>query len=112
MGYYAGSRSPDRQRDDRSYRARFDYDADLFGLQVEHLAAERNFRPEIGFMREDFIESLAQIRVSRRPQLDSAVRKYATKRRSTTSRTTNGSSRTGSFERAFMPTCRAGTPGA
>jgi hypothetical protein len=77
VGYYAGSRSPDRQGDDQSYRARFDYDADLFGLQVEHLAAERNFRPEIGFMRrEDFIESLAQIRVSRRPQLDSAVRKY------------------------------------
>jgi Domain of unknown function (DUF5916) len=76
VGYYAGSRTPDLEGNDRSYRARFDYDADLFGLQVEHLAAGQNFKPEIGFMRrEDFIESLAQIRVSRRPQPGSAVRK-------------------------------------
>jgi hypothetical protein len=77
VGYYAGSRAPDRAGNDRSYRARFDYDADRFGLQVEHQAAERNFRPEIGFMRrEDFIESLAQIRVSHRPEPGSAVRKF------------------------------------
>lgn len=78
VGYYAGSRTPDLKGDDRSYRARFDYDADLFGLQVEHLAAERNFKPEIGFLRrEDFVESLAQIRVSRRPEPGGAVRKVS-----------------------------------
>jgi hypothetical protein len=78
VGYYAGSRTPDLKGDDRSYRARFDYDADLFGLQVEHLAAERNFKPEIGFVRrEDFVESLAQIRVSRRPEPGGAVRKVS-----------------------------------
>ena len=46
VGYYAGSRSPDRQRGRSELPRQFDYDADLFGLQVEHLAAERNFRPD------------------------------------------------------------------
>jgi hypothetical protein len=77
VGYYAGSRTPDLKGGDRSYRARFEYDVDLFGLQIEHLAAEPNFNPEIGFLRrEDFIESLAQIRVSHRPDTGSAVRKF------------------------------------
>jgi hypothetical protein len=77
VGYYAGSRTPALEGDDHSYRARFDYDADLFGFQIEHLAAERNFKPEIGFLRrEDFIESLAQIRVSHRPDAGGAVRKF------------------------------------
>jgi hypothetical protein len=76
VGYYAGSRTPDLKGDDRSYRARFEYDVDLFGFQIEHLAAEANFNPEIGFLRrEDFIESLAQIRASHRPD-GGAVRKF------------------------------------
>lgn len=69
VGYYAGTQTKGRRGDDRSYRARFDYDADLFGLQVEQLTVGRNFNPEAGFLRRaDFAESLAQIRVSQRPR--------------------------------------------
>ena len=76
VGYYAGSRTPGLHDDDRSYRARFDYDADLFGLQVEQLAVGRNFNPEVGFLRRtDFVESLVQLRVSQRPPSLSKVRK-------------------------------------
>ena len=76
VGYYAGTRTPGLEGDDRSYRARFDYDADLFGLQVEQLAVGKNFNPEVGFLRRtDFVESLAQLRVSRRPAALPAVRK-------------------------------------
>jgi hypothetical protein len=76
LGYYAGTRTPGRAGSDRSYRARFDYDADLFGLQIERQAIDENFNPEAGFMRRtDFIESLAQLRVSRRPHSLAAIRK-------------------------------------
>ena len=76
VGYYAGTRTPGLDGDDRSYRARFDYDADLVGLQVEQLAVGKNFNPEVGFLRRtDFVESLAQLRVSRRPASLPAVRK-------------------------------------
>ncbi len=76
VGYYAGSDTPGRRGDDRSYRARFDYDADLFGFQAEQLAVGRNFNPEVGFLRRaDFTERLLQARVSRRPKSPRAIRK-------------------------------------
>lgn len=76
LGYYAGTRTPGRRGSDHSYRARFDYDADLFGLQIERQAVGENFNPEVGFLRrEDFIESLAQLRVSRRPRSFAGIRK-------------------------------------
>jgi hypothetical protein len=78
VGYYAGTRTTDLRGDDRSYRARFDYDADLLGLQVERLAVGRNFKPEVGFLRRtDFIQNLAQLRVSRRPKTRRAIRKIS-----------------------------------
>ena len=78
VGYYAGTRTPGRDGDDRSHRMRFDYDADLFGLQVEQLAVGRHFNPEVGFLRRTgFIENLAQLRVSRRPASMPSVRKIS-----------------------------------
>jgi hypothetical protein len=74
LGYYARTSGP--HGDDDSYRARFDYDADLLGVQVERLSVGRQFVPEVGFLRRsDFIENLAQIRVSRRPQ-SALIRKW------------------------------------
>lgn len=76
LGYYAETRTPKRTGNDRSYRARFDYDADLFGLQIERQTVGEDFNPEVGFMRRtDFVESLAQLRISRRPRSLRAVRK-------------------------------------
>ncbi len=76
VGYYAGSHTAGRAGNNRSHRARFDYDADLFGLQIEQLAVGRNFNPEIGFVRRaDFTERLVQTRFSRRPVSLHAFRK-------------------------------------
>lgn len=78
IGYYAGTRTTGLHGHDRSYRARFDYDADLFGFQAERQAVGLNFRPQVGFLRRTgFIENLAQIRVSRRPRSLRAVRKFS-----------------------------------
>jgi hypothetical protein len=76
VGYYAATRTPGLEGDDRSHRIRFDYDADLFGLQVEQLAVGRHFNPQVGFLRRtNFIEHLAQVRISRRPASLPSVRK-------------------------------------
>lgn len=78
VGYYARTRTPGLDGDDHSYRGRLFYDADLFGLTLEHLAVGRNFTPEVGFLRRrDFVESLAQVRVSRRPQAFPSIRKIS-----------------------------------
>ena len=77
VGYYAGTETAGTPGDDRSYRARFDYDADRVGVQIERLAVGRNFNPAVGFMRRtNFIENLAQLRISRRPQSLASVRRF------------------------------------
>jgi hypothetical protein len=78
VGYYAATRTSGLEGEDRSHRVRFDYDADLFGLQIEQLAVGRHFNPEVGFLRRtNFIENLAQVRVSRRPASLPSVRKIS-----------------------------------
>ena len=76
VGYYAGTSTPGRDGQDRSHRARFDYDADRLGVQIESLGVGRNFTPDVGFLRRaGFLEHLAQLRVSRRPPSLAAVRR-------------------------------------
>ncbi|HXW04068.1 MAG TPA: DUF5916 domain-containing protein [Vicinamibacterales bacterium] len=78
LGYYAETRTPGIDESERSYRGRFDYDADLLGIQVERLKVGEGFNPEVGFLRRtDFIQNLAQLRVSRRPRTRSAIRKIS-----------------------------------
>jgi hypothetical protein len=78
IGYYAETRTPEAAGNERSYRGRFDYDADLLGVQVERLKVGEGFNPEVGFLRRtDFIQNLAQFRVSRRPKTRSAIRKIS-----------------------------------
>jgi hypothetical protein len=68
VGYYARTDTPSLRGKDHSYRARIDYQADRLGLTAEHLGVGENFKPEVGFLRRRaFIESLAQLRISRRP---------------------------------------------
>jgi Domain of unknown function (DUF5916) len=77
-GYYAETRTPDADGSERSYRGRFDYDADRLGVQVERLKVGEAFNPEIGFLRRtDFIQNTAQLRVSRRPRTRSAIRRIS-----------------------------------
>jgi hypothetical protein len=78
VGYYAATRTPGLEGDDHSHRLRFDYDADRLGIQVEQLAVGRHFNPEVGFLRRtNFIENLAQLRVSRRPASIPSVRRVS-----------------------------------
>ncbi len=56
IGYYArtdvaGEDGQDRQA--ASYRARFDYAGDRYGLSAEHLMVGARFAPEVGYARRD-----------------------------------------------------------
>ena len=76
-GYYAGTRTTGLSGDEESYRGIFDYNADLYGARLSHTLVEANFNPEIGFLRrEDFRESVAKLRLSRRPDSDT-IRKVS-----------------------------------
>lgn len=78
VGYYAETRTPGRRTDDSSHRLRVAWDADLLGLSAERLAVGRAFNPDVGFMRrDDFVEHIAQARVSRRPAPGSSIRKVS-----------------------------------
>jgi hypothetical protein len=78
-GYYAGSRTEGLPaRDAESYRGIFDYNSDLYGARISHTFVDSNFNPEIGFLRrEDFRESIAKLRLSRRPAGSGAIRKMS-----------------------------------
>jgi hypothetical protein len=76
-GYYAGSRTGGLEGESESYRGIFDYNSDLYGARLSHTLVDENFNPEIGFLRrEDFRESVAKLRLSRRPPSDS-IRKVS-----------------------------------
>ena len=74
--YLAKTSSEGRRGDDLSYRGAYDYNADRYGLQAEHLVVEPNFRPEIGFVRRtDMRRSAGLARFSPRPASLEPVRK-------------------------------------
>jgi len=75
-GYYAKADTPGLDSHDHSFRARFDYEADRLAVKVEHLGVGANFNPEVGFLRRrDFVETIGQLRVSRRPASMPSVRR-------------------------------------
>lgn len=74
--YWARTEAPGAPGDETSYRARFDWNADRTGLQLEHLFVGDGFRPDVGFLRRTaFRRSFAQARYSPRPARLAAVRK-------------------------------------
>jgi hypothetical protein len=63
--------------DDLNYRARFEYEADRYGLTLDRQVAQENFNPEVGFMRrENFRRGYAQARFSPRTTSHPLVRKW------------------------------------
>lgn len=61
---------------DLSYRAQLDYNADRYGLQLEHMFLDDRFVPDIGFVRRTaFRRDSAFVRFSPRPRSIKAVRK-------------------------------------
>ena len=66
--FFARTRTPGVESHDTSHLARIDYNADRYGLQLEHLSVGANFSPAIGFLRRtDFQREFAQLRFSPRP---------------------------------------------
>jgi hypothetical protein len=49
--YLAASNNPNSSGDDLSYRAQMDYNADVYGLQIERLTLDGSFNPDVGFTR-------------------------------------------------------------
>src|SRR5712691_4095464 len=75
-GYYARTASAGTKGDQSSYRGRFDYAGDRYGLQFEHLLVGDKFSPDIGFMRRsDFRRSTIGARFSPRPKSNRLIRK-------------------------------------
>ena len=75
--YWAGTESEGLSDDDVSYRAQFDYNADRYGVELEHLAVGANFNPEVGFTRRrDMRRNFGQLRFSPRPAGIASIRKF------------------------------------
>ncbi len=68
---------PDQQGKDLSYQGKFEYAADRYGFQADHLVVEDNFLPEVGFLRRDnFRRTFTSARFSPRPQSIKSVRQF------------------------------------
>jgi len=77
-GFWAGTRTTGGTSQDESYHGRFNYDADRYGLQAEHLMVGARFNPEVGFARRtDIRRSFALARFSPRPASLPSVRKFS-----------------------------------
>ena len=77
-GYWARSATAGRSGDDSSYRARFSYGGDRYGMNVDHLTVERNFNPEVGFLRRsDFSASTIGARFSPRLRRSRLIRRLS-----------------------------------
>ena len=75
--YVAATRTDGKAGADGSYRGLFDYNGDRYGLQAERLVVERNFNPEIGFVRRgDMRRNYGLVRFSPRPRSIKSIRKF------------------------------------
>lgn len=76
--YWAATSGEAGSANDRSsYRANLNWNADLTGLQLEHMFLGSQFNPEIGFLRRSaFRRNYAQARFSPRPARWRTVRKF------------------------------------
>lgn len=67
--YYAQTHTPNLEGSNASYQSKFDYTGDRYGVEAEHLTVDKNFNPEIGFLRRDnFRRNFAKFRFSPRPR--------------------------------------------
>jgi hypothetical protein len=78
--YYALTSNPGASGESvtgASYRGRFEYNVDRYGAVAEHMLIDRDFRPEVGYVRRtDIRRSFAQARFSPRPRESRLIRKY------------------------------------
>ncbi|MGH9200814.1 MAG: hypothetical protein ACRD2A_06225, partial [Vicinamibacterales bacterium] len=75
--YWAKTQTDGLTGKDTSYRADLNYNADRYGLQLEHLVVGDDFNPELGFLRrDDMRRSHAQFRFSPRPRNIRSIRRF------------------------------------
>ena len=75
--YYAKTRTSGFDGLDASYQGAFGYNADEWGMQVEHLVIGDDFNPEIGFLRrKGFRQSSVNARFSPRTESISWIRQF------------------------------------
>ena len=75
-GYYAQTSTVGMSDQNKSFRGAFDYSADRYGIQLEHLTVGDHFNPQIGFVRrKDFRQNSAYFRFSPRLPSSSLIRK-------------------------------------
>ena len=73
--YWARTSSPGLHGGDTSYRTRFNYGGDRYGLELDRVVVGGNFNPEVGFIRRsDFAMSSATARFSPRLRRSRLVR--------------------------------------
>ena len=78
LGYAARTQTTGRSDQDASYIGQFDYAGDRYGLDVAHLVIERNFNPEVGFVRRGNIRrTTASARLSPRPRSIDWIRRFS-----------------------------------
>ncbi len=76
--YLARTKSDGIESDDMSYRAQMEYSGDRYGVQLERLSIDKNFNPEVGFLRRsDMRKSYALARFSPRIRRYKRVRKLS-----------------------------------
>ena len=76
-GYVAQSRLDSQSGDNLSYDTFFNYIGDRYGLAIDRLVVEKNFNPEVGFMRRtDFRRHYVQGRFSPRTSNNPVVRRW------------------------------------
>ena len=75
--YLAKTSTPNRPEHDLSYQGRFAYNGDRYGLVTDYLVVEKNFIPEVGFVRRDnFRRANLSARFSPRPRSIESVRQF------------------------------------
>ena len=71
----AQAKTPGVNSGDVSYRARMEYDGDIYGLTIDQIGIGENFDPGVGFVRRgDLQRTFAQARYSPRPATIEAIR--------------------------------------
>lgn len=75
--YWARTRTAGTTGENTSYRMQADYAGDRYGLQAERLVVDRQFDPQVGFVRRpDMRKTSATARFSPRPASSDRIRKF------------------------------------
>lgn len=76
--YWARTASPHLQGQDVSYRGRFAYAGDRYGMSADHVVVGANFNPEVGFVRrDDYRRTLVTARFSPRLRTHRVLRRLS-----------------------------------